>query len=241
MSLTAFVFARGGSKGLPGKNLRKLAGKPLIGWAVEHALGVERIDRVIVSTDSPDIADTALQFGAEVPFLRPAELASDNAPELLAWRHAMEFLENAEGSIPSPFISVPTTAPLRLPSDINSCLDEYDRSGADVVLSICPSNRSPWFNMVTRRDDGQIRLISQPGDGEIGFARRQDAPPSYDIVPAAYVVRPSYVFEHLSLFEGHTSAAILPAERGVDIDTLLDFEFAEFLMKKTSRKTIKAN
>ena len=90
----AFVFARGGSKGLPGKNLRQFAGKPLIAHAIEHALAVPRIDRVIVSTDSPDIASVARDFGAEVPFLRPADLAADDSPEWLSWRHALNFLQN---------------------------------------------------------------------------------------------------------------------------------------------------
>ena len=96
-SVVAFVFARGGSKGLPGKNLRPLAGKPLIAHAIEHALAVPRIERVIVSTDSTDIAQVARDFGAEVPFMRPAELATDDSPEWLSWRHAVDFVRQEEG------------------------------------------------------------------------------------------------------------------------------------------------
>ena len=100
MSLTAFIFARGGSKGLPGKNIKMLAGKPLIAWAIEQALQVPQIKRVIVSTDSREIAKVAKTFGAEAPFLRPDNLAQDNTPEMHAWRHALEFLKEHEGEMP---------------------------------------------------------------------------------------------------------------------------------------------
>ena len=91
MKTVAFIFARGGSKGLPGKNIKPLAGKPLIAWSIDHARAVERIKRVIVSTDSQEIADIAHEFGAEVPFMRPQELARDDSPEGLAWRHALHY------------------------------------------------------------------------------------------------------------------------------------------------------
>lgn len=231
MTMTAFIFARGGSKGLPGKNLRPLAGRPLIGWAVKQALAAERIGRVIVSTDSEEIASVALAQGAEVPFLRPDELAGDHAPEMLAWRHALEFLRAAEGTMPDPFVSVPTTSPLRLPEDIDACIDEYERSGADVVISITAAHRSPWFNMVKRVRDGGYQLVNDDGEGA-RIARRQDAPEVFDITTIAYVARSDYVLEHDDLFSGRVSAAVVPVERTVDIDTLLDFEIAELLLKK---------
>jgi len=93
MSIVAVIFARGGSKGLPGKNLRILGDKPLIAWSIEHAKAVRRIDRVIVSTDSTEIAQVALKYGAEVPFIRPSDLAQDDSPEWLSWKHALNFLE----------------------------------------------------------------------------------------------------------------------------------------------------
>lgn len=231
MSMTAFIFARGGSKGLPGKNIRPLAGKPLIGWAVEQALAVARIGRVIVSTDSEEISEVARAHGAEVPFLRPTPLAGDRAPEILAWRHALEFLRDTEGEMPEAFISVPATSPLRLPEDIDACIDEYERSGADVVLSVTPARRSPWFNMVRRRPDGSFSLVNDDGQGG-RIARRQDAPEVFDVTTVAYVARPGYVMAHADLFSGRVSAAVVPIERTTDIDTLLDFEIAEFLIKK---------
>lgn len=232
MSMTAFIFARGGSKGLPGKNTRPFASKPLIGWAVEQALAVERIGRVIVSTDSAEIAEIARAYGAQVPFLRPEALAGDHSPEMLAWRHALEFLRDAEGTMPEPFISVPPTSPLRLPEDIDACIDEYDRSGADVVLTVTPARRSPWFNMIKRASpDGNFTLVNNNGKSD-QFSRRQDTPEVFDITTIAYVVRPDYVLAHQNLFSGRVSAAVVPVERTADIDTLLDFELAEFLMKK---------
>lgn len=229
--MTAFIFARGGSKGLPGKNVRLLAGKPLIGWAVEQALAVKRIGRVVVSTDSEEIAAAAQAHGAEVPFLRPAALAGDTTPEMSAWRHALDFLNTSEGVMPEPLISVPATSPLRLPEDIDACLDEYERSGADVVLSVTPAHRNPWFNMVKRNHGGDYGLVNDDGRGR-RITRRQDAPEVFDITTVAYVVRSQYVMEHDDLFSGRLSAAIVPVERAADIDSLLDFEIAELLMNK---------
>ena len=107
MKVIAFIFARGGSKGLPGKNVRSLAGKPLIAWSIEHARAVERIDRIIVSTDSKEIADVARQNGAEVPFMRPKDLSSDTSPEWLAWRHALNYLLETEGTLPDVATRLP--------------------------------------------------------------------------------------------------------------------------------------
>lgn len=237
MSMTAFIFARGGSKGLPGKNIRPLAGKPLIGWAIEQALAVPRIGRVIVSTDSSEIADVALAHGADVPFLRPTVLAGDRVPEIQAWRHALTFVLETEGAMPEPFISVPTTAPLRLPRDIDACITEYESSDADVVLTVAPAHRNPSFNMVRREGDHSVVLAM---DGQNRIARRQDAPEVFDITTVAYVLRPSHVMEHDSLWTGHVSAVTVPVERSADIDTLHDFEIAEFLMLKRIGANAKA-
>lgn len=127
MNTVAFIFARGGSKGLPGKNIRPLGGKPLIAWSIDQALAVKRIARVIVSTDSREIADVARKYGAEVPFIRPEQLARDDSPEWLSWRHALNYLMDTDGALPEAMVSIPTTAPLRLPIDIENCLDVYEK------------------------------------------------------------------------------------------------------------------
>jgi len=229
----AFIFARGGSKGLKDKNIRQLAGKPLIGWAIEQAQAVQRISRVIVSTDSKQIASVAKDYGAEVPFMRPSELAQDDAPEWLSWRHALQYLMDTEGVMPDVMLSIPTTAPLRQPIDIDNCLDEFTKGDCDVVVTVTDSHRNPWFNMVQYSNDNLVKLLmTETG----GISRRQDAPTVYDMTTVAYVARSDFVMKHENIFEGRVRAVRIPVERSVDIDTLLDFEIAEFLAINKKRE-----
>ena len=227
MKAIAFIFARGGSKGLPGKNIRLLGGKPLIAWSIEHALAVKRIERVIVSTDSERIAEVACEWGAEVPFIRPAELALDDSPEWLAWRHALTYLRDTDGVLPEVMVSVPTTAPMRLPVDIENCLDEYEKGDADMVITVTDAHRSPYFNMVKTQADGSVGLVIPP---QSAVTRRQDAPTVYDMATVAYVIRPLFVLDHSAMFEGRVRAVHVPVERSIDIDTLLDFQIAELML-----------
>lgn len=229
MNAVAFIFARGGSKGLPGKNLRLLCGKPMIAWSIEHAKSIKRIRRVIVSTDLEEIASVAREFGAETPFMRPSELARDDSPEWLAWRHALNYLLESEGSLPDAMVSVPVTAPLRLPEDIENCLNEYSKGEAESVITVSEAHRSPYFNMVKGNHDGTVSMVIPPSST---VARRQDAPRVYDITTVAYVVSPQFVLDRNSLFEGRVRAVTIPLERALDIDTLLDFQIAEFLMQQ---------
>jgi N-acylneuraminate cytidylyltransferase len=228
MKAVAFIFARGGSKGLPGKNIRPLDGKPLIAWSIEHALAIKRIERVIVSTDSEEIAEVARDYGAEVPFIRPAEFARDDSPEWLAWRHALNFLRETKGSLPEVMVSVPSTAPLRLPIDIENCLDEYEKGNADMVITVTEAHRSPYFNMVKANADGTVSLVIPP---QSAIARRQDSPVVYDMATVCYVANPEFVMTHSATFEGRVRAVHVPTERSLDIDTLLDFQIAEGLFK----------
>jgi CMP-N-acetylneuraminic acid synthetase len=227
MKVVALICARGGSKGLPGKNIRLLAGKPLIAWAIDQARAVERIGRVIVSTDSEQIAAVAREAGAEVPFLRPAELAQDSSPEWLVWRHALNYLKESDGTYPDALIVIPATAPLRAVSDLEHCLDEYEKGGADVVITVTDAHRSPYFNMVKLLPDGAVSLVIPPEDS---ITRRQDAPVVYDMTTVAYVAMPEFVMTRNGTFEGRVRHVHIPAERALDIDTLLDFRIAECLM-----------
>ena len=227
MNVVAIIFARGGSKGLPGKNIRLLNGKPLIVWSIDHALAVKRIDRVLVSTDSHEIAAVALKNGAEVPFMRPADLASDDSPEWLAWRHALNYLRETTGKLPDVIVSVPATAPLRLPQDIENCLDEYENHDADIVITVTDAHRSPYFNMVKTNADGSVGLVNPP---QKAIARRQDAPTVFDMATVCYAIKPEFVMSHESIFEGRVRSVYVPTERAIDIDTMLDFQFAEYLM-----------
>lgn len=227
MSTVAFVFARAGSKGLPRKNLLPLRGKPLIAWAIEQAKAVSCINRVVVSTDSEEIADIARSFGAETPFLRPAELASDDSSEWSAWQHALNYLLQEEGRLPDVMVSVPATAPLRISDDIERCIEEFNQSKADVVVTVSESYRSPYFNMVQRQVDGTVKLVIPPSDS---ISRRQDVPLTYDMATVAYVACPLFVLNTTGMFEGVVRSITVPPERAIDVDTPFDFRLAEYLM-----------
>lgn len=233
MDAVAFIFARGGSKGLPGKNIRPLHGKPLIAWSIECAQAVHEIRRVIVSTDSEEIARIAIEYGAEVPFFRPPELANDNSPEWMAWRHALNYLIQDEGTLPDAMISLPATAPLRTVDDIENCLNEFEDGLSDVVITVSEAHRSPYFNMVEENPDGFAELVIPQQEV---VARRQDSPIVYDMATVAYVVKPEFVLNRQSLFEGKVKAVQIPKERAIDIDTLFDFKIAEMLLKEAKNE-----
>jgi CMP-N-acetylneuraminic acid synthetase len=233
MKAVAFIFARGGSKGLPGKNIRSFRGKPLIAWSIEQALAVGRIKQVIVSTDSEDIAAVARDYGAEVPFIRPADLARDDSPEWMAWRHALNHLKETAGHYPDVFVSIPATAPLREIDDIERCLNEFDKGDADMVITVTDAHRSPYFNMVKVSQDGSVGLVI-PASSPV--TRRQDAPVVYDMATVCYVANPEFVISHCAIFEGRVKTVHVPPERSIDIDTILDFRIAEFLAAEIQSK-----
>lgn len=227
MKVVALVCARGGSKGLPGKNIRPLAGKPLIAWAIDAARAVDRVSRVIVSTDSEEIAAAARDAGADVPFVRPAELARDDSPEWLVWRHALTYLRTTDGAYPDALLVVPPTAPLRAREDLDLCLDEFATGRADVVITVSDAHRSPYFNMVAVAPDGAVRLVIPP---ETQVTRRQDVPTVYDMATVGYAASPAFVMESAGIFAGRVRHVRVPAERALDIDTELDFRIAECLL-----------
>jgi CMP-N-acetylneuraminic acid synthetase len=227
MSIVAFIFARGGSKGLPGKNIKTFSGKPLIAWSIEQAKQVQSIDRVIVSTDSNEIAKIAKDYGAEIPFLRPKDISEDDSPEWKAWRHALSFLLETEGKMPDIMLSIPATAPLRRVVDIEECLSLYQKGDTDVVITTTDSHRNPYFNMVKDTEDGNVDLIIRPKEK---LYRRQDAPIVYDMTTVAYVMNPQFIMYNESIFDGRTKAVKVPLETSIDIDNIFDFKMAEFFL-----------
>jgi CMP-N-acetylneuraminic acid synthetase len=233
MKTVAFIFARSGSKGLPNKNMKLFAGKPLIAYSIEQALTTKRIERVIVSTDSNEIAKVALDFGAEVPFLRPYELATDDSPEWLSWRHGLEYLRTSTGSLPQVMVSLPPTAPLRNNQDIENCLNEFEKDDSDVVIAVTDAHRNPYFNMVKANKDGSVSLVNKM---KTKISRRQEAPKLYDVTTLCYVAKPQFVLNHNSIFEGRVKSVHIPIARSIDIDSLLDFQIAEFLKSKEIEK-----
>ena len=228
MRTFAFVFARGGSKGIPRKNLQLLAGKPLLAWSIEMGQSLAEVERVFVSTEDPEITETAISFGAEV-LTRPAELAQDTSPEWLAWQHAIKVVEEKFGRF-ERFLSLPATAPLRNQQDIECCLNRLDKE-TDVVITMLPATRSPWFNMVCQEPKGDLRLLV-----EGNYTRRQDAPIGYDVTTLAYVLRPEFILEKQRLWDGRVKGVEIPPERALDIDTPLDLEIARFLQTRAQSR-----
>ena len=221
-----FIFARGGSKGVPRKNLRLVGGKPLVAHAIETARAVGRIERIIVSTEDKEIAQVARDFGAEVPALRPAELASDAASEWLAWKHAVEVLAGG------PFdlcVSVPATTPLKAPADVDACIDAYLAGSCDMVITGSDPRCNPYYNMFTCDAEGYARVVIPP-EGRV--TRRQDAPACYQLATVAYVTTPDFIRRAEGVLAGRTKAVVVPFERALDIDTPLDLEFVEFLWNR---------
>ncbi|PHQ94054.1 MAG: acylneuraminate cytidylyltransferase [Pseudoalteromonas sp.] len=221
----AFIFARGGSKGLPGKNIRPLAGIPLIQYSIETAKSCPSIDEVFVSTDDTAIADVARQSGAII-IERPVELASDTSPEWLSWRHGIEWAESHYGKF-KYFVSLPATSPLRDVSDVEGAITKLRDSAADICISVTPASRSPYFNMVNVLDDETCELVIRP---EGAVTRRQDAPDVFDITTVVYVATPTFIQNNESLFSGTVTSIIVPKERAVDIDDIYDFKMAEAIV-----------
>jgi N,N'-diacetyl-8-epilegionaminate cytidylyltransferase len=226
MKTIGFVFARGGSKGLPGKNLKLLCGKPLIAHAIEIGLQVKNMDRVIVSTDDERIAEVAKKHGAHVPFLRPAHLATDDSSEWLSWQHAVDFMQKELKF--DTFVSIPATAPLRTVQDVELCIDALDLD-SDLAVTVKHAASNPYFSMLVKEPSGYCR-IAIPSANVI--TRRQDAPEVFEITPIAYVTRPDFIKSRTSIFDGKMKPVLIPSEYTIDIDTALDFEYAEFLMSR---------
>jgi len=230
MKTFAFIFARGNSKGVPGKNIRNLAGKPLLAYSIIMAQNIDEISRVFVSTDNQDIAKIGIKYGAEI-INRPVELARDDSPEWLAWRHAIEWLENREEYFDC-FVSLPATSPLRNENDVIRCLNRLDEQ-TDIVVTITNASRSPHFNMVSEQD-GYVKLLVA---NKCEYSRRQDVPIVYDMTTVAYVTRPDFIKNNNKVFDGQVKASLVPKERAVDIDDELDFKIAEMLMMEIKENT----
>lgn len=226
MSTIASICARGGSTGLPGKNIKPLHGRPLIAHTIAQALACTRIGRVFVSTDDPAIAEVARAAGAEVPFLRPAELATASAPKLPVIRHLVESVE-ALGVEVTRIVDLDPTSPLRRVQDIDACLDLLD-ADTDVVITGYPAEKNPYFNMVETRPDGSIGLVKPlPG----GVAARQQAPAVYAMNASVYVWH-RYTLAP-TLWDGRVKLHVMPRERSIDIDTPIDFRLIELLMAES--------
>ena len=226
MKSYAFIFARGGSKGIPKKNIRQLAGKPLIVYSIKMAQSINVIDKIFVSTDDIRIKQISKSYGAEI-IDRPKYLAQDDSPEWPAWQHAVDYVVNKYGDF-DRFISLPATAPLRTRLDVIKCIEQLDET-CDLAICITQSHNNPCYNMVKRNDKGIIKIFSQPTTPII---RRQDAPLCFNITTVACVTRPNFVMENNGIFDGITKGVEIPIENAIDLDTMLDFQIAEYLIER---------
>lgn len=215
LSVLALVPARGGSKGLPGKNIRPVDGRPLLDFTVAAARASRSVDRVVLSTDDDAIAQVALASGCEVPFRRPAQLASDEARSIDVVFHALD-------SLPAHDLVVllQPTSPLRAAADIDAACTALIDSGAPACVSVTLAEQSPWWMYCL--DDGQhLRpLLDTPG----AATRRQDLPAVYTLNGAVYVARTEWLRRSGTFVTADTVAYVMPQERSIDIDTLEDFE-----------------
>ena len=224
MKFNAFIFARGGSKGLPKKNILKLGGIPLVAHSINHAKKIKNINKIFVSTDNKEISEIAQKYGAHV-IDRPSDLAKDDSPEWLSWQHAIKYVFEKYGKFEG-FVSLPTTSPLRSCEDIENCLNNLNNN-VDFVIAISDSKRNPWFNMVTNKKNGNLKLVNVIKNQTI--TRRQDVPETFDITTVAYVSKAEFILNSKNIWDGVVSGVKIPHNRSIDIDTKLDFEIAKYL------------
>jgi N-acylneuraminate cytidylyltransferase/CMP-N,N'-diacetyllegionaminic acid synthase len=218
----ALIPARGGSKGILRKNIQPLAGKPLIAWSIQAALACHEIAAVVVSTDDEEIAEISQRWGAEIPFMRPAELAQDNTPSIDVALHALQHLPQFDA-----ILLLQPTSPLRTQADIDGCLLMATTQQAQSVVSVSEPAQSPYW-MFRLGTDGRLSKLISAQD----VTRRQDLQPVYAINGALYFAKADWLRAKKSFLTGDTLGYIMPPEKSVDIDTPLDWKFAELLLSK---------
>lgn len=221
------ICARGGSKGVKGKNVRLLMDKPLIAYSIEQARASGLFDALAVSSDSDEILEVARAWDCDYLIKRPDELATDQAAKLPVIRHCVAEVEQLAECTFETLVDLDATSPLRTPDDISNAVGLLEESGVGNVLTAMPARRSPYFNLVELDPSGIVHL-SKPLSKVV--VRRQDAPLCYDMNASIYVWRRRVLFESDSLFNADTRLYVMPEQRSIDIDSELDFRFVEYLM-----------
>ena len=223
------LCARGGSKGVKGKNLRLLLGKPLIAHSILQALESGQFDAVAVSSDSGEILDVARQFGAHVLVRRPDEMATDAAPKVPAIRHCLAEAERMLGTTFEVLVDLDATSPLRLVDDIVGAIALLEETGVSNVITGAPARRSPYFNLVELNPQGFVQL-SKPLP--VTIERRQDSPRCFDMNASIYVWQRAVLVAEPKVFYADTKLFEMPEERSQDIDSELDFEIVRLIMER---------
>lgn len=230
MAIITTICARGGSKGLPGKNIKRLLGKPLIQYTIEQALSCERLNDVYVSTDDEDIAAIAEKAGAIVPYIRPKELATDSAAKIPVIIHLIEWLERRGVNVET-IVDLDPTSPLRDNTDILQCI-ELLTPDVDVVISGYEAEKNPYFNMVEEDSRQNVFLSKQLGHE---FYSRQSSPKVFAMNGSVYVWHRGSI--SLGLWGGKAKLHKMPRERSIDIDTEVDFELVKLFMSRRCSKS----
>lgn len=225
--ILAVIPARGGSKGLPGKNIRELAGKPLIAWSIEAGRQSRYVDQLTVSTDSLEIARVAREWGGDVPFMRPSELATDVAKGIDAILHTIRWHRDRGKTFDLVLVLQPTS-PLRTAEDIDRAVEFFFEKNAKAIVSVCPTDHHPWWSN-TLPPNGSMKDFLRP---ELQNTNRQSLPTFYRLNGAIYLADLSFLEDMRTFITEGTFAFPMPLERSVDIDSMLDFRLAECLFAK---------
>ena len=225
--ILGLITARGGSKGIPQKNIRSLAGKPLLAWTIEVALSSQSLDRIVVSTEDRRVAEVARTFGVEVPFMRPIELAQDNSPSIDAIFHTIHWLADHEDYRPEYVMLLQPTSPLRSSEDIQKATQIIQDKQADSVVSVTIVHQHPYWMKTISPDERLVDFLSK----EQSYVRHQDLPTAYALNGAIYLARRDVLLERGSFFGDNTLAYVMPPERSLDIDTPWEFHLAELILK----------
>jgi CMP-N,N'-diacetyllegionaminic acid synthase len=227
----AVIPARGGSKGVPNKNIKLLAGKPLIAYSIEQALKAKGLNDVVVSTDSEEIAKIARDLGALVPFIRPAELSTDMATSLPVIKHAVEFMEKQNNWTYDAIIMLQPTCPLRMATDIEFAIQKLFSTNADSVISVVDVEGHHPFRM--KRIVGEDRLINFIDQGFEDMRPRQVLPPVYIRSGSIYLAKRKVIMEENTFVGADCRAIIMAPEKSVNIDNIRDFIIAEqYILEK---------
>ncbi|MFH1074381.1 MAG: acylneuraminate cytidylyltransferase family protein [Candidatus Firestonebacteria bacterium] len=230
-NLLVTVCARSGSKGVKGKNIRNLCGKPLIAYTIEQVKEWGKFTRLICSTDSKKISEIASKYGAEVPFLRSKRLADDKASKTDALRHALIHAEKFYGIKFDALLDLDVTAPIRTPQDIENIVKLFKAKLPDCVFSVVRAHRNPYFNMVEEKPDGTVKACKKLRGIVL---RRQDAPQVFDMNASMYVYKRNFLLNPENKMPYSKKALVyeMPAHTGFDIDSEFDFRLIEALVKK---------
>ena len=233
MFILGSICCRGGSKGVPGKNIRMLGGKPLLVHTIDAAKKSHVLDALTISTDSQDIADIAIKNGIEVPSLRPAYLADDIANKWDVFKHIVYSFECETGNHVDYLADFDVTVPLKSSSDIDGAINyAIATPNAEVVITGYEPERNPYFNMMEISDDGSAILVKK---SSTPIVRRQDAPAVFSLTPAAFVIKRETLFKYNHWSEAKCFIYEMPRERAIDIDTEFDFKLIENLIKLNGR------